>query len=309
MSLAAPRVAGSLAPQVRARRLSLEEYRAALRWAWSQPEGFVDYGLAPVTSLPVTGSTAPWPATTVLASGEGRSSAPAISPSHPCAPQAGLDGDAQVLARVPVLRLIGAHGGAGCSTVALALAQVLAQGGASRLIDLAEPARSGLLCAVTTELGQVDGWRLGRRGAVEIDRRTGADLPPPRRFGAGEPSWAVVLDEGTTSLGPWEYRARAAAPVVVTSAATPAGIAAAEAALSGHPEAVVVLVGGSRKERSLPSSYGAALARSARRGRLLRLATVKALTGAALDGSALPQVLIDLADDVVDLLDGQTSPT
>src|SRR5690348_9315386 len=60
--------------------------------------------------------------------------------------------------------VVAAHAGAGASTVALAVAEALAAGGAStRLLDCADPARSGLAAATTTELGVDEvGWRRGR---------------------------------------------------------------------------------------------------------------------------------------------------
>ena len=102
----------------------------------------------------------------------------------------------------PVVAVLAAHAGAGASTVAVAIAEALAAGGtATRLVEVADPARSGLAAATSAELG-VDGsgWRHGRRGPLQVDRlaehvRGLGEVLPPR---PGEPgvSECVVLDLG-----------------------------------------------------------------------------------------------------------------
>ena len=67
----------------------------------------------------------------------------------------------------PVLPVVGAAGGTGASTLALALAT--AAGG--RVVECAGVTASGLVAAPTAELGRHDsGWLQGTRGTVLIER-------------------------------------------------------------------------------------------------------------------------------------------
>jgi hypothetical protein len=78
------------------------------------------------------------------------------------------------------LVVVGAHGGAGASTLALGLSDALAKLDRSvRLIEAAHPSRSGLLAAATAEMGfdETGSWRRGTRGVVEILRRATDDSP------------------------------------------------------------------------------------------------------------------------------------
>jgi hypothetical protein len=53
----------------------------------------------------------------------------------------------------PVVLIVAGHAGAGASTVALAVAEGLAEDRLVQLVDYAEPVRSGLTAASTIELG------------------------------------------------------------------------------------------------------------------------------------------------------------
>ena len=70
--------------------------------------------------------------------------------------------------------VVGAHGGAGTSTVALALADAAAAGGSLvHLVSCNPPADCGLLGAASVELGVdvANAWRTGRRGQrITLDR-------------------------------------------------------------------------------------------------------------------------------------------
>lgn len=82
----------------------------------------------------------------------------------------------------PIAMVLSAHGGAGGSTVALALATVA---GDARVVECCTASASGLAAATTAELGEVgNGWRRGSRGPVLIDRLAGrvgslVEIPTP----------------------------------------------------------------------------------------------------------------------------------
>ena len=66
-----------------------------------------------------------------------------------------------------VLAVIGAHGTAGASTLALAIATAAAP---ARVVECASTSRSGLVGAATAELGGRDGWLRGTRDKVVLER-------------------------------------------------------------------------------------------------------------------------------------------
>lgn len=81
-----------------------------------------------------------------------------------------------------VIVVVGCHGGAGASTVALGLAEAA---GDARVVECCTAAASGLAAAPYAELGVTgDGWVRGSRGSVLIQRQGGrvcsvAGCPPP----------------------------------------------------------------------------------------------------------------------------------
>jgi hypothetical protein len=156
-------------------------------------------------------------------------------------------GAAATVSRWPVtgsvVAVLAAHAGAGASTVAVAIAEAVAAGGTpTRLVELADPARSGLAAAATAELG-VDGsgWRHGRRGPLLIDRLAEhvgglSDLPAPR---SGEPgvSECVVVDPGcpageVLAGGGWPAQLLAVARLVVVCRLTVPAVRQAEPLLT-----------------------------------------------------------------------------
>jgi hypothetical protein len=66
-----------------------------------------------------------------------------------------------------LLPVVGAHGTAGASTLALAIATVAAP---ARVVECAPTSRSGLVGAATAELGGRDGWQRGTRDEVVLER-------------------------------------------------------------------------------------------------------------------------------------------
>lgn len=102
-----------------------------------------------------------------------------------------------------VLAVVGAHGTAGASTLALAIATVAAP---ARVVECARTSRSGLVGAATAEHGSRDGWLRGTRDGVVLERwneeATGKTPTPP----VG-PVNTTVVDVGShlpdPSAEPW----------------------------------------------------------------------------------------------------------
>jgi hypothetical protein len=147
-----------------------------------------------------------------------------------------------------VVLVLAGHPGAGASTVALLLGEAAAAGGAAvRLIDCADPSRSGIAAASDAELGDdPSGWRRGRRGGLDIDRPVEpfaqlGDLPaprpsdaPPDRLGViivdvGWPARDVLTAEG------WLAGLVSTARVLAVCRATVPGVRHTEQALVGLP--------------------------------------------------------------------------
>ncbi|MCC2592537.1 hypothetical protein LKO27_03770 [Tessaracoccus sp. OS52] len=63
--------------------------------------------------------------------------------------------------------VMGVGGGVGATVTALAVAEVTR---AARLVELCPPWASGLADATTAELGLEEGWRLGKRGDLLVER-------------------------------------------------------------------------------------------------------------------------------------------
>jgi len=131
----------------------------------------------------------------------------------------------------------GCVGSAGATTVALAIAT--ASGHRVRLIECCPSNLSGLIAASTAELGEEDGWRLGRRDGVRIERQ-GTDEPqlPTPLVTASE---LTVLDLGTSTVTAWPMLPHESI-VLVTRGSVP-GLRRLEALLNLHPAAVAAVVG------------------------------------------------------------------
>lgn len=155
----------------------------------------------------------------------------------------------------PVVMVLSAHGGAGGSTVALAIATAA---GDARIVECCTASASGLAAASTAELGQAGAdWRRGSRGPVLIDRLAGratslAEIPTPpecdRRLTvvdcAGDPDVAV------NSAGWLSRLARGLDQIVVVARPTVPGLRRLETAsmvLGGH-RVRAVLVGCARRD-------------------------------------------------------------
>jgi hypothetical protein len=226
------------------------------------------------------------------------------------APWAAADGDLVIL-------VVAGHAGAGASTVALAVAEGLAEGRIVRLVDYAGPVRSGLATASTIELG-TDGaeWRRGRRGGLDVFRLAhcpgDGELPPPPETDHADR--LTVVDAGwsltTALLDSPRFLIQHANVVVVTRMTVPA-VRQTEhvlAAVDGEP--VVAAVGPARWSRAVQASCGPRLRELRSRGRVVRVPVDRRLETAGLTGDLLPKPLAAAGGSLAALLfpDGDPQP-
>jgi hypothetical protein len=195
-----------------------------------------------------------------------------------------------------VVLVVAAHAGAGASTVALAVAEGLAESRRVQLIDYAEPVRSGLTAASTIELG-ADGaeWRRGRRSRLDVFRLArrpgGGELPPPPetddtdRLLMVDAGWSLttaLLDSPASSI-------RDARVVVVTRVTVPAVRQTEHVLAVLHGEPVVAAVGRARWPPAVEASCGARLRELRSRGRVVWVPVDRRLETAGLTGDRLPK--------------------
>ena len=213
----------------------------------------------------------------------------------------------------PVLPVLGAAGSVGATTLALALAQAA---GGGRVVECSSVTTSGLGGAPTAEHGQdPDGWVLGTRGAVAIDRPgqvllTPDEVPTPRARDSA--AALTVLDVG------WEAgqvlagsswiadQLRRAPDVVVVTTATVPGLRRLECALSllNRPAAVVVAVLGPRRKkwpRQVQHCAGALTKDLDAAGRLVVVPADPGLHVRGLDSTELPAGLLSAAGHLLGL--------
>lgn len=215
------------------------------------------------------------------------------------------------------LLILGAHSGAGASSVAVAIADALAtrsETGASdglvRLVDAAPQATSGLVCAADRELGvDPNGWRIGRRGVVEVHRPVGTLSQPHQLPGlaAFDSGWLVV-DAG------WPIRELLASPnplgslltsasVVLVCRSTVPGVRRAELALGVLPgRPAVVAVGTRRWPGQVQASFGPLLRAAYDGGRVALLPADRRLEVNGIDALPLPKAFTAAATRLLDLI-------
>ncbi len=207
----------------------------------------------------------------------------------------------------PWVAVLGAHGGAGASTVALALADAAAaHGDVVRLVSCAVPSRSRMLAVTTVELGiSHDGhWRSGRRGAhLSVDRFSGSRLDSASRptvdsTGHAGSFTVVDVDSSADSPGHDGWLSLAAAAVLVFRVTVP-GVRQAELFLADLEQTVrpgcLVLgaaVGPRRWPGLVASSAGPLLQRRRSDGLVLAFPVDQQLEVTGLTSSPLPKAVL-----------------
>jgi hypothetical protein len=212
--------------------------------------------------------------------------------------------------------VVAAHAGAGASTTALAVTDVLAAAGPVRLIETAHPTRSGLAATAANEMGldASGSWRRGVRGTATILRRAGADAPLgwPELDLPGQPT---VVDFGLPAPANLARLAEDGPRLVVVCRPSIPGARLAEQVLALLPATrVVVLAVGPRKWPSeVVASLGPRLRELRAAGRVVCVEEDRRLQVTGPTHTDLPRHLIAAASDALRLLDpareGAASPS
>lgn len=196
--------------------------------------------------------------------------------------------------------VVGAHPGAGASTVALALADVAAGVGPVHLVEQCRMNRSGLASAAEIELGDLpDGlWRRGRRGLVVIDRPVtdaGPGQSPPHAEGRR------VIDLGAADVN----TVPANADVVLVCRATVPGMRAAEVWLTsacGVLPLVVAAVGRPRWPGPVRATVGPRLRDLRANGQVVTIPLDRHLESNGPNTGPLPKAVLAAARKIASLL-------
>ncbi len=219
-----------------------------------------------------------------------------------------------------VLPMLGAHGSAGTTTLAVALATVT--GGPARVVEACSSRATGLAACATAELGTTeDGWARGTRGDVVLEHRSEPighpqDLPLPRQWAAlaGVTVLDVAAEPGQMfASGTWLAAAvREARGVVVVTTATVPGLRRLESTLhllglTGEQgdlgRHVVAVLGPLRRRwpRELTHSLGTLTAGVEAAGHLVPVPRDPTLAVRGLDGDDLPPGVLAAATQILRL--------
>jgi hypothetical protein len=218
------------------------------------------------------------------------------------------------------IQVMGVHPGAGATTIALTIAEAAAANGRPvDLVELADPARSGLVAAASAELG-VDAsgqWRRGTRaGGVTIHRRAAegveATWPP---HSTPERHMAVVDWPGQPVL-PVRRRGRPRLVVVVFRGTVP-GVRQAEHVLASAPDArfVAAAIGSSKWPRNVCATLGPHLQALRDGKRLVTVPVDRRLETCGLTANPLPKPVTAAGRALLALLhadadaDAQSAPS
>lgn len=215
--------------------------------------------------------------------------------------------------KTPVLPVLGAHGQAGASTVALALATAAAP---AWLVGCASSSTCGLVGAAATELGEFGaGWARGSRGDVVIDRfahqlSRPSELPAPRDL--DQSITQIVVDAGWEATQvlraeSWLSGLMSSGPVVVVTGATIPGFRRLESILGllRTAEPVVAVIGPPLKRwpKVLSAALGARTREVIDAGRLVALPVFKSLQVAGLTPDPLPPALVTCGAEILRFFD------
>ncbi|MHA6510717.1 hypothetical protein [Tessaracoccus sp. Y1736] len=187
-----------------------------------------------------------------------------------------------------VVGVVGVSGGVGTTTVALAIAEAL---GAGRLVELSVPHTSGLAVASTAELGTQDGWSVGSRDGLRLERRADPDATILPDTAAG----LTVLD-----LGTWTEPQPAVSVLVVVAACSVPSVRRLNARLDTLDGLRVVPVITGVPGRALPKPVGSVcgprLPAAATAGRLLLVPECASLRVGGVTADPLPRRLQSAVD-------------
>jgi hypothetical protein len=187
-----------------------------------------------------------------------------------------------------VVGVVGVSGGVGTTTVALAIAEAL---GAGRLVELSVPHTSGLAAASSAELGTQQGWSIGSRDGLRLERRTDPDATILPDTAAG----LTVLD-----LGAWADGVPAVSVLVVVATCSVPSMRRLNARLDTLDEVPVVLVITGVPGRALPKPVGSVcgprLRAAAADGRLLLVPECPSLRVGGVTADPLPRRLQSAVD-------------
>lgn len=199
------------------------------------------------------------------------------------------------------VRVVGVVGGAGASTVSLAIAEAA---GTAVVVDEAGAAESGLIAAGRTELGSVGGWVRSARGNVLIVRRAS-----PTRTAPPTTADLTVIDPGIGSDRAWTAEKHHCPAVYVTTATVP-GLRRLELLLADSPAlAFAVAVRGERRWASHLSGYlGPATKAAIADGRCVTVPYDRHLAVHGLDTTDLPKPLVAVGGQLLRLLGLDPSP-
>jgi hypothetical protein len=210
-----------------------------------------------------------------------------------------------------VVMVVGCHGGAGASTLALAVAQAALESGRSaRLLDCASPRRSGLLTAVDAELGlDGSGWRRGRRARLPIERvcdalASATDVPAPPQQPPGGVEFTVV-DAGWGAADvltgdSWLAQEAGSAVVVLVARATIPALRQLEHGLATCPgDPFVAVLGPTRWARSVHATAGRLLDTAQAAGRVVRVPLDRHLSATGITCAPLPKAVVQAGRQIV----------
>jgi hypothetical protein len=202
--------------------------------------------------------------------------------------------------------VLAAHAGAGASTVALLLSEAVALDGThTRLVECADPTRSGVAAATDAELGEdPSGWRCGRRGPLEVDRPSrhlpGAEeVAAPRSASAdaagasvtvvdaGWPAWDIIAGTG------WVTGLLSIAQIVLVCRATVPGVRQIEQLLAALPgqQPLIAAVGPSKWPGVVSAGCGPLLRAARADDRIVPVPLDRQLAVTGLTAGPLPRQL------------------